>query len=273
MTAVASRLSLWLRPEPPGLPEPITDREQRRGIRIELAIVFAITLGLSGLDSLLRLVDALLQTTPLNKQQVAINQPLARADLIDLLRQLLYATQLAAWGALGLYLLWRAGIRFSSIGLYRRPLRSDLSRGAGLAALIGFPGLGLYLVAVKLGANREVLPSILDDTWWRPVALTVAAAANAWAEEVLVVGYLITRLRQLGGRENHTLVAAAALRGSYHLYQGFGGFVGNFIMGLIFGRIWQRTNRLWPLIIAHTLLDVVAFVGYALLRGRVSWLP
>jgi membrane protease YdiL (CAAX protease family) len=268
---VASRLSLWLRPDPPG--PPIANPEERHGIRIELVIVFAITLGMSGLDSLLRLVDALLQTTPLNKQQIAINQPLARADLIDLLRQLLYATQLIAWGALGLYLLWRAGIRLAAIGLYRRPRRSDLAGGAALAALIGIPGVALYLVAVKLGANREVLPSVLNDTWWRPIALTIAAAANAWAEEVLVVGYLITRLRQLGLRENTSLASAAVLRGSYHLYQGFGGFVGNLIMGLIFGRIWQRTNRLWPLIIAHTLLDVVAFVGYSLLRGHVSWLP
>ena len=100
-----------------------------------------------------------------------------------------------------------------------------------------------------------------------------SSAANAWAEEVLVVGFLITRLRQLGLGENVALLASAVLRGSYHLYQGFGGFAGNLIMGLVFGRIWQRTNRLWPLIVAHTLLDVVAFVGYALLRDHVPWLP
>ncbi len=63
------------------------------------------------------------------------------------------------------------------------------------------------------------------------------------------------------------------LRGSYHLYQGFGGFVGNVIMGLLFGRVWQRTNRLWPLVLAHFFIDFVAFVGYAILRGRVAWLP
>ena len=28
-----------------------------------------------------------------------------------------------------------------------------------------------------------------------------------------------------------------------------------------------------PLIIAHFLIDAVAFVGYALLAGHVSWLP
>jgi hypothetical protein len=28
-----------------------------------------------------------------------------------------------------------------------------------------------------------------------------------------------------------------------------------------------------PLVIAHFLIDAVTFVGYALLVGRVSWLP
>ena len=44
-------------------------------------------------------------------------------------------------------------------------------------------------------------------------------------------------------------------------------------MGLVFGRLWQKTNRLWPLVAAHTLFDFVSFVGYALLKGHVSWLP
>jgi membrane protease YdiL (CAAX protease family) len=261
----------WLVPERRA--QPITDPGERRAVVLEVLIVFTVTLGLSGLRSLLSLIDSLLQPEPLSQQQVAINVPQAAEQLIDLLRQLTSALQLFAWGALGLYLLWRAGTRLRDIGLDRdRPGRDALG-GAGLAALIGIPGLGLYLLARAVGANLTVLPSTLDDTWWRPIVLAIAAAANAWAEEVLVVGYLITRLRHLGWHENGSLVAAAALRGSYHLYQGFGGFVGNFVMGLIFGRVWQRTNRLWPLVIAHTLLDVVAFVGYALLRGKVSWLP
>ena len=261
----------WLRPERPS--EPITDPGERRAIVVELVIVFTVTLGLSGLRSLLSLLDALLAPEPLADQRVAINVSQADVDLIDLLRQLLSATQLFAWGALGLFLLWRAGTRLRDIGLDRDRLGRDALGGMGLAALIGIPGLGLYFLARALGANLTVLPSTLDDTWWRPVVLTIAAAANAWAEEVLVVGYLITRLRQLGLRENSSLVLAAALRGSYHLYQGFGGFVGNFVMGLVFGRVWQRTNRLWMLVGAHALIDVVAFVGYAALAGRAAWLP
>ena len=43
-------------------------------------------------------------------------------------------------------------------------------------------------------------------------------------------------------------------------------------MGLVFGRVWQRTDRLWVLVGAHALIDVVAFAGYALLRrpGRLA---
>ena len=143
----------------------------------------------------------------------------------------------------------------------------------GLAALIGIPGLGLYLMARALGVSVTIAPSTLDDTWWRLPVLLAAAAANSWAEEVVMVGWLLTRLRQLGWSENGSLVAQALLRGCYHLYQGLGGFVGNLVMGLVFGRVWQRTDRLWMLVGAHAVIDVVAFAGYALLRGRVGWLP
>lgn len=263
----------WLRPDRPAVPGPVTSGRGRRLLAIELLIVFSATLGMSGARSLLSLIDSLLRTTPLSKQHVALNVPQAASSLIDLLAQVLSAVQLFAWGALGAYLLVRGGIRPAAIGLDRARPGRDVLWGAGLAALIGIPGLALYFAGWKLGVNLAVVPSALDDTWWRPVALTLSAAGNAFAEEVLVVGYLLTRLRQLGLRENTGLLTAAVLRGSYHLYQGFGGFAGNLVMGLVFGRVWQRTNRLWPLIVAHTLLDVVSFVGYSLLRGHLSWLP
>ncbi|GAA2989826.1 CPBP family intramembrane glutamic endopeptidase [Actinokineospora diospyrosa] len=265
-------LRAWLAPERPG-DELIVDPGQRRLVWVELVIVFAITLGLSGLSSLVSLLDALLQPVALNQQSIAINVPQADVGVLDLIKQLLGAIRLVAWGALGLYLLYRAGTRLHQVGLDGGRKGRDAAAGVGLAALIGVPGLVFYLVGHAVGINLAVAPSTLGDTWWRPFALTLLAAGNAWAEEVLVVGYLLTRLRHLGFRENTALFAAAVLRGSYHLYQGFGGFIGNLVMGLVFGRVWQKTGRLWPLVIAHTLLDFVAFVGYSLLRGKVSWLP
>ncbi|WP_428842136.1 CPBP family intramembrane glutamic endopeptidase [Prauserella muralis] len=263
----------WLSPPNPAEPAVVTDRAARRALVVELVLVFSITLGLSGLRSLLSLVDSLLRPQPLSEQQVAINVPQATVGVIDLLKQLLSVVQLVGWGALGLYLLWRGGMRLARIGLDRGWPGRDVRWGIALTAVIGLPGLALYFAAWQLGFNLAVQPSTLGEHWWRPITLSLAAFGNAFAEEVLVVGYLLTRLRQLGVRENPALLAAAVLRGSYHLYQGLGGFVGNVLMGLIFGRVWQRTNRLWPLVIAHTLLDVVAFIGYALVRDHVSWLP
>ena len=77
----------------------------------------------------------------------------------------------------------------------------------------------------------------------------------------MVVGYLITRLRQLGRTAPWAIGLAAVLRGSYHLYQGFGAFIGNAVMGVVFGWFFLRTRRVMPLIVAHTILDTVSFVG------------
>lgn len=115
-------------------------------------------------------------------------------------------------------------------------------------------------------------PSTLGDTWWRIPVLLLTAFANAWAEEIVVVGFLLTRLRQLDVSPTTSLALSALLRGSYHLYQGFGAGLGNIAMGLVFGYAWRRTGRLWPLIIGHGVIDAVAFVGYALAARHLGWL-
>lgn len=262
----------WLRPPSIAIPV-LHDPRERRLVVTEVLIVLTVTLGLSALRSGLSLIDAVLAPVPLAQQQVALNAPAARIELVDLATQLTRVLQLVGWGALGAYLLIRGGFALRAVGLDARRPGRDLLGAAGLAALIGVPGLGLYLVARAAGVSVTIAPSTLTETWWQLPVLIASATANGWAEELVMVGYLITRLRQLGWSESSALGAQALLRGTYHLYQGLGGFVGNLVMGLVFGRIWQRTNRLWVLVGAHTLIDVVAFAGYALLAGRVSWLP
>lgn len=262
----------WLAPPPPATAV-ITDPRARRLVVTEVLVVLTVTLGLSALRSALSLVDALLKPVPLNEQQVALNAPAAQVGLVDLAVQLTRVLQLVGWGALGAYLLIRAGFALRAVGLDARRPGRDLLGSMGLAALIGVPGLGLYLVARALGVSVTIAPSTLTQTWWQLPVLVASALANSWAEELAMVAYLLTRLRQLGWSEGSSLLAQALLRGSYHLYQGLGGFLGNVVMGIVFGRVWQRTNRLWMLVGAHALIDVVAFAGYALLAGHVSWLP
>lgn len=253
-----------------GAPDELTDPQRRRALRIEIAVMLAVTFGLSAYSALLSLIEAVL--LGLSGQVVALNPRRSPFDLIDLGLNLVWVFQLSAWGALALYLLWRSGIALKSIGLGRPRWRPDLLGGLGLAALIGLPGLALYQVARVLGMNADVEPAELYDTWWRIPILLLTAFANGWAEEVIVVGYLLTRLRQLRVSPVTAVVATSVLRGLYHLYQGFGAGLGNLAMGLVFGYVYLRTGRLWPLIIAHALVDAVAFVGYALAAGHLGWL-
>jgi membrane protease YdiL (CAAX protease family) len=128
-------------------------------------------------------------------------------------------------------------------------------------------------VAAKLGLNAQIVPAALQPVWWAIPVLIIAAIQNAVLEELIVVGYLITRLSSFGWRVAAIVAASAVLRGSYHLYQGFGAFVGNAIMGVVFALFFVKFKRVMPLIIAHSLLDIAAFVGYTLLpKAWLSWL-
>jgi uncharacterized protein len=252
-----------------GPPDELTD-PRRRVIRIEMVVVLAVSFGLSAYTAFLNLIEAVL--LGLAGRRVALNPRRSPFDLIDLGLNLAIAFQLVAWGALGVYLLWRSGFGPAQIGLGRVRWRPDVLGGLGLAALIGLPGLCLYVAARALGLSAHVEPVELYDTWWRIPVLLFTAFANGWAEEVIVVAFLLTRLRQLGVNTVTALLASSLLRGAYHLYQGFSAGLGNIVMGLVFAYVWRRTGRLWPLIIAHGIIDSVAYVGYALAAGHLGWL-
>ncbi|RKX00217.1 CPBP family intramembrane metalloprotease [Corynebacterium diphtheriae] len=225
-----------------------------RRLRYEVALVLALTFGMAGLRSIFTLIDAL--SAPLNTQSVTLNAPRATAAWLDFALQLCGAATIMTWGLLALFLLDER---------LEKPRGADFSWGVGLAALIGIPGLGFYYAAVHLGLSKEVIPSTLEHFWTIPVLL-LFSFAHAFAEEIVVVKWLSTRLNQLGHGLIFTLVVSALLRGSYHLYQGVSAGIGNVIMGLIYGWFYlrYRPTSIWPLIIGHFLIDAVAFVGYTL---------
>ena len=228
-------------------------------IRAEILIVLAITFGISGVRAILRLVDSLLDPAPLNEQSVTLNAPQSDLAWLDIALQLCSAGVLFAYGALALFLLAGSGIHL------QRPRLKDLGAGAGLAALIGIPGLVLYLFAVHFGLSKEVIPTAFDNAWVEAPTLLLWSGANAFGEEIVVVMWLMTRLKHLRWSLPATIAASSLLRGSYHLYQGVSTGFGNIVMGIVFCYFYHRTGRVWPLVIAHFLIDAVAFVGYSLL--------
>lgn len=238
----------------------------RQRLRVEILIVLTITFGMSGLEAVLQLIDDLLAPEPLNQQQVTLNPAQSEFPWLDLALQLCSAGVLFAWGALALFLLAGDGIKAARLRW------SDLGWGAGLAAIIGLPGLALYVIAVQTGLSKEVVPTGLAHAEFEIPVLLLWSLANAFGEEVVVVMYLSSRLKQLGWGLPAILAGSSILRGAYHLYQGVAAGFGNIIMGLVYGFFYARTGRIWPLVIAHFLIDAVAFVGYTAVGGDLSWL-
>ena len=54
---------------------------------------------------------------------------------------------------------------------------------------------------------------------------------------------------------------SAAIRLSYHLYQGVAGVLAVVPVGLLFGVWFARTRRLWPLIVAHAIIDFIGLTA------------
>lgn len=167
------------------------------------------------------------------------------------------------------HLVRRSGEGLGGIGLSLDRPGEDLARGSALFVVVGLAGLGLYLGAVELGVNRFVIPAPPLGHWWTVPVLVLSAAEAALLEEIIVLGYLVTRLQQVSWSPVAAVAASATLRASYHLYQGWGGFLGNLTMGVLFGALFLRWRRTWPFVIAHLLLDVGAGIGYIVFRDRL----
>ena len=91
--------------------------------------------------------------------------------------------------------------------------------------------------------------------------LTAASVVfvNPVFEEVFVAGYTMTVLKDTRGK-SFAFNASVAIRLLYHLYQGVLGVITIIPFGLILAFWYMRTGKLWPLIVAHAVLDAVGLI-------------
>ena len=235
----------------------------RTRIRFEIAIVLALSLGASAVYSVVSIVNRLTLDQALADQTATINTSLSARPVFDLIYQVLSVFFDLMPVALVVFLLWQTSRpHLTRLGIDGSRVWRDGLAGVALVAAIGIPGLGVYLGGRALGISVDVVPTALDAYWWTVPVLILSALRAAITEEVIVIGYLYARLGDLGWGRWKIIIGAAVLRGSYHLYQGFGAFIGNLAMGIAFGWLYTRFGRLLPLVVAHFLLDAAIFVGY-----------
>lgn len=240
-------------------PPPVRGR-----ILAEIVIVLGLSLGMSALYSIVTLINRATYETPLAEQTATIVASRDSRPIFDLLYQLLGVASDLFPVALVCFVLWSATKpHLGRLGIdAKHPVR-DTVFGLGLALPIGIAGLGIFLAGRALGIGVGISASNLTEQWWTIPVLLLIAARAAIQEEVIMVGYLFARLGDLRFGRWAIILTSAAIRGTYHLYQGYGAFVANFAMGVVFGWLYTRgpERRVIPFVVAHFAIDAVVFVG------------
>lgn len=160
--------------------------------------------------------------------------------------------------ALLAFLRWRKW-PLHRLGLW--PSLREVPAGAGLAVAVYLAYLAGFLTTSWLWpalqqadiAGLPVAPGL-------SLALIVAVSVlNPVFEELFVCGYVVASLIQR--RSLRVAVAVSvAIRISYHLYQGVFSVVCLIPLGLIFAYWYARTGRLWPVIVAHAIFDLIGLL-------------
>ncbi len=236
----------------------------KRRIVAEIVIVLGLSLGMTALYSIVTLINRATYETPLADQTATIVASRDDRPIFDLLYQLLGVASDLFPVALVCFLLWStARPHLARLGIdAKHPVR-DTAFGLGLALPIGIAGLGIFLAGRALGIGVGISASNLTEQWWTIPVLLLIAARAAIQEEVIMVGYLFARLGDLRFGRWAIILTSAAIRGTYHLYQGYGAFVANFAMGVVFGWLYtlRPERRVIPFVVAHFAIDAVVFVG------------
>jgi membrane protease YdiL (CAAX protease family) len=160
---------------------------------------------------------------------------------------------------LALLLLSRTGQTPSVLGLQLPGLQKDLVPAIGIvAATFGTEFLLLIPFAPFLHKNSRLVSPVPIGTvpHYYLIWGLMIAATTAVAEEVLMNGYLMTRLSQLGWSQNGALILGIVLRTSYHVYYGIG-FVATIPLAYFVTRSFQKRGKLTRPVMAHFLYDAI----------------
>jgi membrane protease YdiL (CAAX protease family) len=170
------------------------------------------------------------------------------------------------WGA---WLVGRGELGPVAMGLspVSWPTLALWSGGLTAAALVM---MGLFLVFRRLLGLREtpLLAQLLPRTGQEKGLFVALSLAAGWGEEMAYRGFLVPALALMLGGVWPAAILSSAVFGLLHAYQGLLGIVRTALLGLVLAGSLILTGSLWPAIVAHAILDVVAGVllGEALVK-------
>jgi membrane protease YdiL (CAAX protease family) len=184
-------------------------------------------------------------------------------------RVIVYASTIAFQWTIAAAVAWRAwahGFTLDELGLaIGDPVRTAVLALAGAALIGAFQWMNLRRVGrlpVKVrGRLQAVAERLLPRNLVERLPFFALAATAGLCEEFLYRGFAMTALRHSGMVAWEIVAVSSVLFGLAHLYQGRGGLVGTFLIGILFG--WARIayNSLIPVILWHGTLDAVAGVA------------
>jgi membrane protease YdiL (CAAX protease family) len=222
---------------------PLHERIRQLPAHIEFLFVISWAFGLSIFTSILSV-----GATPEQNQGLYDNAALIGVLIFELTQSVI--------------LVWFLRIRgwtLEKLGLSVN-LRSSL---LGIVLLVVTYGLwiGVQLLAgwalpAEMEAAAARYPSAATDLSMGLVVL--ASVVNGIFEEVFVAGYVIAAVAPVRGTWT-AINVSTGIRLLYHLYQGPIGILTIVPMGVLFGYVYTRTRLLWPLILAHILMDIIGF--------------
>jgi membrane protease YdiL (CAAX protease family) len=128
----------------------------------------------------------------------------------------------------------------------------------GFALQTAYPTLGSFFVAIA----PHIPPHSLHVSW---AAILVAMTLNAFFEEITCMGFIFTQLAERLGPVV-ALAVTVFLRAACHTYQDPFHLAGIVVLFTLYGLVYWWTRKLWPLIFAHLLLDIVSISMLKLMR-------
>jgi uncharacterized protein len=158
-------------------------------------------------------------------------------------------------------LLYVRGWTIERIGLH--PTVRDTLIGLGLVPAFYLVYVFVWWIVYTAGYRPSYLghyQALVHSGIALPVAASVCIV-NPVYEETFLCGYIITTAKGLN-RTTAGVNVSVAVRLACHLYQGGGGVLGIVPVGLIFAWWYARTGRLWPLFVAHAVLDAIGLMWF-----------